>query len=85
MKTNYSAYVGADIFDGDKMFDDHALLVRGDSIVGIVARTEIPAEAKIAVSNHRRGVNTFLMFFSELRNCHPPRDLGRNLKSLERQ
>jgi N-acetylglucosamine-6-phosphate deacetylase len=45
MKTNYSAYVGADIFDGDKMFDDHALLVRGDSIVGIVARTEIPAEA----------------------------------------
>jgi len=44
--TRFTAYSGADIFDGNALIADHALLVRAGRIADIVPGDSIPAEAK---------------------------------------
>lgn len=40
------AYRGASIFDGDRRFDDHALLVLGDRVRGIIPEADLPGAAE---------------------------------------
>jgi N-acetylglucosamine-6-phosphate deacetylase len=47
MNNTLFALDGADIFDGSKIVSDHALLVQGGVVRGIVARADVPAEARI--------------------------------------
>lgn len=43
--TRLTAYTGANIFDGDKLVCNHALLLNGGTVAAIVPVNEIPAEA----------------------------------------
>ncbi len=45
MNSSLTAYKGASIFDGQELLDQHALLVAGDQIQGIVRVKDVPTDA----------------------------------------
>lgn len=47
MNDTLFAFDGADIFDGSKIVSNHALLVQGGVVRGIVARADVPEKARI--------------------------------------
>ncbi|PCH66042.1 MAG: N-acetylglucosamine-6-phosphate deacetylase [Rhodobacteraceae bacterium] len=56
------AFIGADIFDGTRVVCDHALLVQGGVVRGVVARADVPGEARIG----RRDGGTLVPGFVDL-------------------
>ncbi len=47
MNDTLFAFDGVDIFDGSKIVSDHALLVQGGVVRGVVARADVPGAARI--------------------------------------
>lgn len=47
MSPQSTAFIGADIFDGATRHLDHALVVQGDRVTGLVPQAQVPASAEI--------------------------------------